>query len=571
MGISLIMQILHLELYISLILPIGYLIFAFLETIGEIEEKKVQKSNVFFFICILAIGIIIRFQRLGNPDLWIDEILTSNAVSSIWKSGYPALKSGVFYGRGVFYSYLTSLPIKIWETHHLLLRDYISYEFALRFISAAAGVLTIYVIYAIGNKLFDKTTGLVSALIISSFYWQIEFSRYARMYQLFQLLYLITIYFFLQAYILNSKNTMKYKILWALSFMLSIFTHQLAITLIPLFLIALIKKRREFLKSNINFVLLGVIFIAFYTRFIIFDQILLANFLNSVGDQAIHLRSIQFNQSFLFFFLREFPIFSAIGLSASIYSIINQKKAWRIGILIFIFIQGNFFVDLLVPKRQTRYVFFLFPVFVLVATYGLSYIAKAISSALAKKMTFKHTYICLVIIILVYSFLPLKAYLNPFVFLYRKENINISAYNHYLPSTVFYQYPSYSEYSEFLNKNYKKNDILVSTNPLFIDFYSNDEINSMYWLRQKDVANYSKFNDEDKLISIYDNTYFVDSVVELKSLRNTSEETIWLVIDSTMHLSDSVKEYLKSQDKNIVYVGYEYPEGIYKFNSSEPQ
>jgi len=114
-------------------------------------------------------------------------------------------------------------------------------DFSARFPSVIFGLLTIILAYYIGKE-YSESGGLIAALFVSVFYLEVFFSRQARFYQLFQLL------FFLSLFLLyKSKNNRKYLYLSLVSFFLAISTHIQALILIPFFIFHILyySKRKE--------------------------------------------------------------------------------------------------------------------------------------------------------------------------------------------------------------------------------------------------------------------------------------------------------------------------------------
>jgi mannosyltransferase len=71
-------------------------------------------------------------------------------------------------------------------------------ESAVRLLSVLFGTLSILVLYRIGERIFDKMTGLIAAFLFSISTFHIYFSQEARMYSLLVLLTLCSMYYFLK-------------------------------------------------------------------------------------------------------------------------------------------------------------------------------------------------------------------------------------------------------------------------------------------------------------------------------------------------------------------------------------
>lgn len=135
-------------------------------------------GRLIVIVCALALvlaGAGARWHRLGEQSLWNDEgnayvqatrdplSIAENAARDIHPPGY--------------YWALGAWRILTGET-----------EFALRALSALAGVLTVAFTYALGARLYGGLAGLVAALVIALNTFSIYYGQEARMYALLALL-----------------------------------------------------------------------------------------------------------------------------------------------------------------------------------------------------------------------------------------------------------------------------------------------------------------------------------------------------------------------------------------------
>src|SRR5690606_11882345 len=97
--------------------------------------------------------------------------------------GIPELPSAMIYLRGLAFSYAMAAS-GMWLGFD---------EAALRLPAALVGIALIPLAFAFGKQLFGTRVGLVLAALVTFSVWDIEFSRYARMYAPFGLFYLLTL------------------------------------------------------------------------------------------------------------------------------------------------------------------------------------------------------------------------------------------------------------------------------------------------------------------------------------------------------------------------------------------
>lgn len=156
----------------------------------EIKSARISQARFIglILLLILALGAVLRIVNLGSDSIWLDEAYS------------------IQFAR-------LSVPQLIDETassdvhpplYYLLLHYWIKLfgdtEAAVRMLSALFGLLSIFVIYRLAALLFDRATGLLSALLLALSLFHIEFAQEARMYALLALLSLLSLYFFLRLF-----------------------------------------------------------------------------------------------------------------------------------------------------------------------------------------------------------------------------------------------------------------------------------------------------------------------------------------------------------------------------------
>jgi len=192
--------------------------------------NKIKKEYLFLGI-ILVFAFFLRIYSLGNPPFWIDESISSTASKMILEKGVPMFDSGLFYGRALIFHYLQAFFLLFGQT-----------EFLARFISVIFGLLTIILAYFIGKE-YSKSGGIISALFMSVFYLEVFFSRQARFYQLFQLMFFLSIYL-----LYKSKENPKYIYLALIALIITINTQFAGIVLTPFFILHILIYNKNWKK-----------------------------------------------------------------------------------------------------------------------------------------------------------------------------------------------------------------------------------------------------------------------------------------------------------------------------------
>lgn len=189
-----------------------------------------------FLVGILILGSLLRFYNLGQVPIHLtnDEAALGYNAYSILKTGrdeHGQLLPIVFQSFGDWkpglYVYLTLPSIAIFGLN----------EFAVRFPSAFLGVVSVFLVYLIGKKLFNEKVGLFTALSFALMPWSIHFSRGAWEANAALALLLGGVWFFL-----ISLEKSKFILPSALLFGLTLWTYQSAklASFLPLLALALV-------------------------------------------------------------------------------------------------------------------------------------------------------------------------------------------------------------------------------------------------------------------------------------------------------------------------------------------
>jgi len=178
------------------------------------------KLEYIFLVLILIFALFIRVYSLDSKPLWVDEATSSMAAKMILEKGVPVFDSGMFYSRALFFHYS--------EAFFLLFGVN---DFNARIASVIFGLCTIVLAFYIGREYNKKSGGVIAALFMSIFSMEVYFSQQARFYQLFQLM------FFLSLYLLY-KSREKPKLIWLalIAFFICIDTQIAGLVLAPVFI-----------------------------------------------------------------------------------------------------------------------------------------------------------------------------------------------------------------------------------------------------------------------------------------------------------------------------------------------
>ena len=189
-------------------------------------KNKLNKLNCEYLLLalILIFALFLRLYALSHSPLWIDEAISSSASKMILEKGFPIFDSGLVYSRAYAFHYIEAFFLLFGQN-----------EFMARFPSVIFGMLTIILAYFIGKE-YSKTGGIVSALFFSVFYLEVFFSRQARFYQFFQLMFFLSIYLLYKSG-KDKKHQISYLILALAAFFTALDTQIAALVLAPFFIL----------------------------------------------------------------------------------------------------------------------------------------------------------------------------------------------------------------------------------------------------------------------------------------------------------------------------------------------
>ncbi len=208
------------------------------------------QDSILWRIAILAVIALAFWLRLRSLTLFqfhIDEFFTLTAANLIAKSGAPLYPTGLFYDPGLLFSYLDGGLFWL-----------LGFDEALgRWPAVIFGTLAVVMVYWIGARILcSPAVGVLAALWLSLSLESIEWSGRARMITLAQWLALLSIALL---WLGLTKDSVRYRLLFALSYGLTLLTHFSTVVLMPAWFVATavlwrvkaIRLKQAFLRDTI--------------------------------------------------------------------------------------------------------------------------------------------------------------------------------------------------------------------------------------------------------------------------------------------------------------------------------
>lgn len=189
-------------------------------------DRRWRAAAFASLVLAIGLGVWARVRGLGVSPLSTDEYYFVRSIEQIMQHGVPVFETGGFYTRGILVQYLT-VP---W----MLLLD--SAELAVRIPSVAFGLAAAWVSWHFGKRSLGPRFAVALVLMVLLSSWQVEFSRFGRMYAGFQLATLAMLVVWYDG-VSDGRGRRLY---WIPALCLvALLTHQLALLLVPLIFVPL--------------------------------------------------------------------------------------------------------------------------------------------------------------------------------------------------------------------------------------------------------------------------------------------------------------------------------------------
>jgi 4-amino-4-deoxy-L-arabinose transferase-like glycosyltransferase len=139
---------------------------------GSDPSASSERSTLWIVVALTLLAALLRFYRIGNQNLWLDEVTALHAVNM---GGGLSLREFFTNIQGPLHAWI------VWLVTQVTMR-----EAALRSVSAVASVATVPIVYLLGKALFDRRAGLLAALLFAvspfSVWYAQEVKNYAMLH-----------------------------------------------------------------------------------------------------------------------------------------------------------------------------------------------------------------------------------------------------------------------------------------------------------------------------------------------------------------------------------------------------
>jgi 4-amino-4-deoxy-L-arabinose transferase-like glycosyltransferase len=190
------------------------------------DDQPSRAVVVGVLLALLVAGFWLRARNLDALGLIVDEGTQALAVRGALEHGLPLLDSGEVYTRNPLFLFVQVISANVLGLG----------EFGLRLPSVLFGTAGILAAYLLGAATLGRRVGLLTAALIAFSAWEIELSRYARFYTMFQFMYALSLFCFYRGFMRGER---RYRVGFGVAALVTLATHELSVMLGFCFLIPL--------------------------------------------------------------------------------------------------------------------------------------------------------------------------------------------------------------------------------------------------------------------------------------------------------------------------------------------
>lgn len=227
-----------------------------------------KRKNWLLVIAILLLASFLRLYQLDRADVLNDEALIafrSVGYIDFFSSPYQTTP-WEWFSVVPWWAHLSfhDHPPIVFLLQHLSFFIFGQSVMALRLPLAVAGIGAVWLLYLIGQQLFNKRTGLIAALLLAVSSYHVWISRIGLQESMVIFFVLLAIYYFIKS--LSTGAYWK----WGIAFGLAMMTKYTAIALVPIIFFYVLFFRRDLFNKK-NFYLTPLISVLIFSPVILYN------------------------------------------------------------------------------------------------------------------------------------------------------------------------------------------------------------------------------------------------------------------------------------------------------------
>ncbi len=331
---------------------------------------------------ILLVAFWLRWRYAQTISLYVDEFTTLWAAQRVQSVGAPIMPSGVLYTRGLLATYVEAAFLALFGFSYLVGR----------LPGILFGVATVAALWLVGRRIWREEVGLLAALGLALLPEAVLWGGRARFYTQLQFFTLLTVWAAFAAITTpttNSKQQSRRLWLFALCFILALFSHEETVLLYPSLLLGMLWWRgwRFFLQRSV-LISQGFCLVALAARYAIeiFGQ---PGYFETIQDQRPYVGMIfdwvgawrAYSPLFLAPDRLLWTVGALVALGVALYTLVRQQwQPYRLPLsqqatlffsLQLLFVLAVVFTLVGTSWREGRYLFFVQPLWLLVGAGGI--------------------------------------------------------------------------------------------------------------------------------------------------------------------------------------------------------
>jgi len=523
----------------------------------------------------LLIGILL-LQSLGELSLWMDEGFYHLTAQTILEHGTPLFPSGHMYYKAIVYAYVLALFSLILGLN----------AFTLRLVSVLSTLALMPLLYLMGKRYFNRLVALSAVGVFALSIWVAEYSRVALYFAPLQLVCLLGVYFFYRGFFEDIK---RYRPLAAAAFMTAPLIHQLGMSIWFCFpALFILRGWKRFFKKDVlvNLSLVTVFYGMIQLHEYFFWKV---GYVYDKTDMSLQGMLNYFFTGFSTGYFREvfrsFPNMSLVVLAGfffclGLYTIrprTPNADDWetRWLYLSFCLLFPLVFLGFFRTHIQPRYIYQLYPVFVLLYLVGLHRIAQAaaalilgIFSRIRPRMkTLVGAGIFLLVLVATVDGVGWgrlmdvihRQYRDPVTTDIITRSGRTEHYDHKGPG-------------EFVRHHLRDDDLVVAIHVVFQYIYVG---RVDYWLWSGGPGTWDAWEKtEDGWRDFYIGARWINNLKDLKKLLDDNRDRrIWLVASPSLlrtdHIKTEIASFIRKDPRNLVFRGKDGMSEVYLWNADE--
>ena len=339
-------------------------------TLRELPHGKLWVHAI---IWTLMLGALLRGYKLDLQPLDDDEYASTQAVLAIMETGAPGfVPDDVFYTRSPAYHYVTAI----------LALPFGGDLWTFRWQSVGWSLATMLLTYECGRRLLDsRWVGMIAMLLVGVHPFEIFTGHVIRFYQMQQFFALLTMYAFCRGFV-EGKQSQGWRVATLLIFFFAVISQEITVAMGPSLVFGYLVFGKDFgWRKNLQLVFISAAVVGgIVIDFVVFQTLCLTR---TEGVSPSIEASVKPHFWYPMNLLAIFIGYSRLHVVPSVFFFAGLPLLWRsrnrstLAMTAFL-VSGVLMTNVLVTNVSLRYMYWLFPVWVVMCVAGM----RALLSAL---------------------------------------------------------------------------------------------------------------------------------------------------------------------------------------------